>query len=111
MYLRGISAYETQADNVPLLDRVAQAIYSPFEVVFAWFVLDRYPLRPPLIIGRDRNVEKNIKDAYSWLAETYRKGDRIYLFGAFQARRWVWQMARCLQGSLEAHIKYEAWLV
>ena len=29
-----------------------------------------------------RNAEKNVKAAYTWLVERYRKGDRIYLFGA-----------------------------
>ena len=33
-------------------------------------------------IGRHRNVDKNVKDAYTWLAGVYEEGDRIWLFGA-----------------------------
>ncbi|KAF8134268.1 hypothetical protein EV363DRAFT_1160695 [Boletus edulis] len=37
-----------------------------------------------------RNVEKAVKKAYQWLAETYQEGDQIYLFGfsrgAYQVR-------------------------
>ena len=29
-----------------------------------------------------RNTEKNVKNAYNWLAEAYWEGDQIYLFGA-----------------------------
>ena len=32
--------------------------------------------------NRCRHAEKNVKDAYNWLAGIYEKGDRIYLFGA-----------------------------
>ena len=32
--------------------------------------------------GCYRNVDKNVKDAYNWLAGAYQKGDQIYLFGA-----------------------------
>ena len=32
--------------------------------------------------GRYRNVDKNVKDAYSWLVRNYRGEDQIYLFGA-----------------------------
>lgn len=45
-----------------------------------WFCI--IPLPAVHVIGRHRNVEKNVKDAYAWLAEKYQEGDRIYLFGA-----------------------------
>lgn len=38
LYLQGSDSYEV--DNVPFLDRVRKAIYSPFETTFSWFVLD-----------------------------------------------------------------------
>ncbi|KAN0094937.1 Uncharacterized alpha/beta hydrolase domain (DUF2235) domain containing protein [Tylopilus felleus] len=70
LYLKGIGAYEL--DHLPRLDRVGKAIYSAFEMAFAW------------------NAEKNVKEAYHWLVKTYREGDRIYLFGfsrgAYQVR-------------------------
>ena len=54
-----------------------------FEEAFAWFVLRKYlTCFTDNRYNRYRNVEKNVKDAYHWLAETYRKGDQVYLFGA-----------------------------
>ena len=77
----GIGAYEL--DHLPLPSRVGKVIYSGFEKAFARFVLRIYrshftDKRP----NRYRNVENNVKDAYRWLAETYREGDQVYLFGA-----------------------------
>ena len=67
LYFEGIGAYEG----------------SKFEEAFAWFVLRTYLFRfTDNRYNRYRNVEKNVKDAYHWLAGTYRKGDQVYLFGA-----------------------------
>ena len=82
LYFEGLGAHE--GDDLPRLSRVGKVIYSGLEMALAWFVLRKeYPPhftdnRP----NRCRNVEKNVKDAYRWLAETYEKGDRVYLFGA-----------------------------
>ena len=32
-----------------------------------------------------RNVDKIIKEAYTWLAEMYRAGDQIFLFGRLRS--------------------------
>lgn len=50
LYLKGIGAYEL--DHLPRLDRVGKAIYSAFEMAFAWFVLDYFaPLRLMKSVG------------------------------------------------------------
>jgi uncharacterized protein (DUF2235 family) len=80
-YFEGIGAYEV--DQLPLPSRVGRAIYRRFEKALAWFVLRKYLFRfTDTRSNHYRNVEKNVKDAYRWLAETYRKGDQVYLFGA-----------------------------
>ena len=63
--------------NVPSL------VGKGIEMAFALFVLRKYLSNfTDNRSHRYRNVEKNVKDAYRWLAETYQKGDQVYLFGA-----------------------------
>ena len=78
-YLVGIGAYDLE--HLPPLERTGIAVYRGLELSLAWFVLGKCLLHHSWT-DRYRNVEKNVKDAYSWLAGVYREGDQIYLFGA-----------------------------
>ena len=77
-YLVGIGTHDRE--HLPLLERVGKNVYSGLEMSLAWFVLGKLLFHHNWT-DRYRNVEKNIKDAYSWLAGVYREGDQIYLFG------------------------------
>ena len=76
MYFEGVGTYTV----VP--GRMGKGIYSAFEMALAWFVLPKYLSTIFFRSNRYRSVEKNVKFAYHWLAENYRKGDQVYLFGA-----------------------------
>lgn len=85
-YLKGIGAYET--NHLDWLGRKRKEMYSTLEMAFAWFVIHKYlPWYSPADCY-GRNAEKNVKDAYTWLARAYREGEacregnQIYLFGA-----------------------------
>ena len=66
MYLEGIGAYE-----------------GLLEQAFAWFVLRIYlSYFTDNRSNRYRNVDKNVKKAYKWLAKAYKEGSQVYLFGA-----------------------------
>ena len=80
-YLEGIGAYDF--DQLPQLSRVGKVVQSGFEIVFATFVLCVGCVSHPISDWFDRNVGKNVKRAYRWLAVNYQEGDRIYLFGAY----------------------------
>ena len=78
-YLVGIGVRDPE--HLPLRERAGAAVYRSFEMSFAWFVLGKRLFHHSWT-DRYRNVEKKVKDAYSWLAGVYRGGDQIYLFGA-----------------------------
>ncbi|KAF8445042.1 hypothetical protein L210DRAFT_1028793 [Boletus edulis BED1] len=66
------SVVGTRSESLHPLGRMQRAVYDKFDVAAA------------------RNMEENVKDAYGWLAQIYREGDQIYLFGfsrgAYQVR-------------------------
>ena len=78
-YLVGMGVHDLE--RLPLLERAGKVVQSNLEMSLAWFVLGKLLLYHSWT-DRYRNVDKNVKDAYSWLAGVYRGGDQIYLFGA-----------------------------
>jgi uncharacterized protein (DUF2235 family) len=59
-----------------------ETVYHKIDMAIAWYAPTTSPVAfKYFIFGDLRNFEKNVIDAYRWLADMYEEGDSIYLFG------------------------------